>query len=93
MPIYMGSRYDRAVVDFVSFYQGGDAAPVVFYSFSDIGRLTYSEYTWKDGDRLDQVAMKFFKDSSRWWLIPEYNPHITDLQSIPAGTVIKIPHV
>jgi hypothetical protein len=93
MAIYMGSRYDRAVVDFISFYQGGDAAPVVFYAFSDIGRLSYTEYTWRDGDRFDQIAMKFLNDSSKWWVIPEYNPQILDLQRIAAGTIIKIPHV
>jgi hypothetical protein len=93
MPIYFGSRYERSVVDFVSFYPNGDAAPVVFYEFSDIGRLSYTEYVWKDGDRFDQVAMKFLKDASKWWMIPEYNPHILDIHNVPAGTSIKIPHV
>ena len=93
MTIHFGSRYENATVDFVSFYDGGDAAPVVFYSFSDIGKLSYTEYTWKEGDRLDRVAMEFFKDSAKWWVIPEFNPEILDPQNIPAGTVLRIPNV
>lgn len=93
MSIYLGSRYEDSTVDFVAFTQEGDAAPVVFYAFSDLGLISYSEYTWKNGDRLDSVAMRFYGNPEKWWLIPEYNPQLTDIQNIPSGTVLRIANV
>lgn len=93
MTIYLGSRYEDSVVDFVSFTESTDAAPVVFYDFSDIGYIEYSEYVWKNGDRLDNVAMSFYRDPEKWWVIPEYNPEIVDIHNIPSGTTLRIPHV
>ena len=93
MTIFIGSRYESSVVDFVSFSTNGDAAPVVFYEFSFLGELTYEEYTWKEGDRLDSVAFSFYRDANKWWLIPEYNPEIRDVQSIKPGTVLRIARV
>jgi nucleoid-associated protein YgaU len=61
--------------------------------FTDIGRIEYNTYTWKEGDRLDQVAMNFYSNPERWWLIAEYNPEVSDHQNIPAGTVLRIPSV
>jgi hypothetical protein len=93
MTIYLGSRYENSVVDFVA--TGGDdtAAPVVFYSFADIGRISYSEYIWRYGDRLDQIAWKFYRQPESWWLIAYYNPQIKDFFNIPEGTVVKIANV
>lgn len=93
MTIYIGSRYENAVVDYVSFTQNMDAAPVVFYTFGNIGVMDYHEYVWRSGDRLDQLAMQFYSDPERWWIIAEYNPQVVDFQNIPAGTKLRIPSV
>ena len=93
MTIYLGSRYETSVVDFIALSQDGDAAPVVFYEFSELGQISYSEYIWKSGDRLDSVAMQFYGNPEKWWLIPEYNPQILDIQNIPSGTVLRIANV
>lgn len=93
MTIYLGSRYEDSTVDFVAFTETTDALPIVFYEFSSIGRINYTEYKWKSGDRLDNVAMEFYKDPEKWWVIPEYNPAIEDVYHIPAGTILRIPHV
>lgn len=93
MTIYLGSRYENAVVDFVSFTSSQDAAPIVFYEFSNIGLINYNTYTWKEGDRLDQLAMQFYSNPEKWWLIAEYNPEVADHQNIPAGKVLRIPRV
>jgi nucleoid-associated protein YgaU len=93
MTIYLGSRYEDSTVDFVAFTENTDALPVVFYEFSEIGRIEYTEYTWKEGDRLDNLAMEFYNDPEKWWLIPEYNPEIEDASSIPAGKVLRIANV
>lgn len=93
MTIYLGSRYEEATVDFLALTPTGDAIPVVFYNFSDLGLMTYSEYSWKSGDRLESLAMRFYRDPELWWVIAEANPQVTDVQSIPAGTILRIPSV
>lgn len=93
MTIYLGSRYEIATVDFLAVTPMGDAAPVVFYEFSNLGKMTYAEYSWKTGDRLETLAMRFYRDPELWWIIAEANPEITDIQNISAGTVLRIPSV
>ena len=93
MTIYLGSRYENSVVDFIATGADDTAAPVVFYNFNDIGRITYYEYIWRTGDRLDYVAWKYYKHSDLWWLIPLYNPEIQDFENIPEGTVLRIANV
>lgn len=90
MTIYRGSRYENSVVDFVSTRSDGDALPIVFYEFSQQGLVPYLEYTVVEGERLDQIADKFYKRASLWWLIPEFNPQIKDTLDVPAGTVLRI---
>lgn len=93
MAIYLGSRYENSTVDFLAYRSTETAAPVVFYQFPDIGRITYSEYSWKDGDRMDQVATKFYRYPELWWLVAQANPQINDHSKIPAGAVLRIPVV
>jgi nucleoid-associated protein YgaU len=93
MTIYLGSRYENSVVDFVSFTPEQSAAPIVFYDFPGIGLINYHEHTWKSGDRLDQIAMNYYQDPEKWWIIAEYNPEVHDPQNIPVGYVLRIPNV
>jgi hypothetical protein len=93
MPIFLGSRYETSVVDFLSTTEDGTAVPVVRYSFGALGRVSYAVYTWRKGDRLDLVASKFYPNSEMWWLIPYYNPQIKDFQNIAEGTVLRIANV
>jgi hypothetical protein len=93
MSIYQGSRYEYSIVDFVAVVPDGDQNPVVFYEFSDIGALKYTEYTWKDRDRLDLVSYEFYRRTDLWWVILDNNPEVVDPSNIPAGTVLRIPRV
>lgn len=93
MSIYQGSRYEYSIVDFVSFYPEGDETPIVFYEFPEIGTIRYSEYIWKDRDRLDLVSYNFYRRTDFWWFILDNNPEIVDPSNIPAGTVLRIPSV
>lgn len=93
MTIYIGSRYEFSLVDFFSTTVGGDENPVVFYDFPDIGELTYYEHTVVTGERLDQIANKYFRRSAMWWLILDHNPEVVDIFNIPAGTILRIPRV
>jgi len=93
MPIYKGSRYESSIVDFISTDAEGDSYPVVFYEFSDIGLLSFTEHYYVKGERLDQIAFQYYSKPSLWWYILEYNPEITDVFNIEPGTVIRIPSV
>jgi len=93
MAIRLGSRYELSVVDFISFEPDGDAYPVVFYEFDELGVLTYREYPYKQGERLDNIAMKFYGKPGYWWIIMEANPEVEDIQNITPGTLLRIPSV
>lgn len=91
MTIYLGSRYENSVVDFITYNFTEGPAPVCFYYFSELGVLSYVEYVWQDGDRIDQLAAKFLSYPDKWWVIAETNPEIEDLTKIKPGTKIRIP--
>ena len=44
----------------------------------------------KDGDRLDTMAYRFYKDTSLWWIIAKANG-IRGKISLEIGKVIRIP--
>jgi nucleoid-associated protein YgaU len=93
MSIFQGSRYEFSVVDFVSVSEDADANAVVFYEVEDIGVITYKEHTYKQGERLDNIAFDYYQDPALWWVILDVNPEITDPTNIKPGTVIRIPNV
>lgn len=93
MTIFKGSRYENSVIDFISTDVNGDSLPVVFYEFSEPGLIVYQEHYYVAGERLDEIAHKYYKRPSLWWYILEFNPQITDVFNIEAGTVIRIPSV
>ena len=43
----------------------------------------------QDGDRLDQLAYQFYKDSTLWWYIAQANNIST--MNLPQGTRLRIP--
>ncbi|HXH72354.1 MAG TPA: LysM domain-containing protein [Mariprofundaceae bacterium] len=53
------------------------------------------EYTVKEGDRLDSLALHFYDDAQRWWRILDANPGIVFgadlLLAGYVGEVILIP--
>ena len=93
MSIYQGSRYEYSTIDFVAVTNDGDQDPIVFYEFPEIGTIKYTEYVWKEKDRLDLVAYNFYQRTDIWWYILDNNPEIADPNAIPAGTVLRIPRV
>jgi hypothetical protein len=93
MAIYRGSRYEYSTVDFFSTTVDGDEKAVVFYDFSNLGYVKYWNHQYIQGERLDQIAYKYYQKPEYWWIIPEYNPEITDLNNITPGTILRIPNV
>lgn len=92
MTIYKGSRYEYSIVDFIAKTSNGPSNPVVFYQVSTPSTITYYEHTYIQGERLDQLAAKYYKNPLYWWIIAEFNPSI-DLTNIPVGSILRIPNV
>lgn len=93
MTIYKGSRYEYSTVDFVATTLKGAENPIVFYEISPLTNISFYEHQHVKGERLDQLADKYYKNPGYWWIIPEFNPQITDFTNIPDGTIIRIPRV
>jgi hypothetical protein len=87
------SRYYDSVVDYFTISATAENTPVLLYEFSDFGNMDYVDYSWKNGDRIDNLAAQFFLFPNRWWIIAEFNPKIDDWLNVPAGTIIRIPRV
>ncbi len=43
----------------------------------------------QDGDRCDNLAVKFYGDASLWWFVAKINNLTT--MNVPAGTSLRIP--
>lgn len=73
MPV-KGSRYKDAQ----QFYAYDAQLPLFQGSRArSIARATgVLEYTVKDGDRLDLLALYFYSDSRKWWRLLDANPQI-----------------
>lgn len=87
------SRYYESTIDYFAFNSSGENYPVMFYQFSDLGKTKYIDYLWKQGDRLDNLATTYFLFPTRWWIIAEFNPKISDWLNVTPGTNIRIPRV
>ena len=48
-----------------------------------------SYFIAQEGDRCDNLAFRFYGDSSLWWFIAKVNKLTT--MNIPAGTSLRIP--
>lgn len=91
--IFKGSRYEYSTIDFIATDPNGGSYPIVFYKFSDLGLINYYEHVYVQGERLDQIAQKYYQRPAFWWYIIEYNPQIKDFLNIQPGTIIRVPRV
>jgi len=87
------SRYYDSAIEYFTPTANGDNIPVLYYDFSNLGEVNYVDYAWKQGDRIESLATKFFLFPSRWWIIAEFNPKISDWLNVAPGTNIRIPRV
>lgn len=89
--IYADSRYaDGQIVQ--NYLPKDDSYHVsVFRSFPS-SVSTYSQYIWRESDRIDLVAKELLGDASQWWKIMDFNPELLNPLGIPVGTAIRIPH-
>jgi len=55
--------------------------------------FNYQFYQVLQGDRIDNLAFKFYGDPLRWWVIADANPQRMDWGSLVPGEIIRVPTV
>jgi nucleoid-associated protein YgaU len=88
-----GSRYYTGIPQQITHKTTGDYTTAVYRVFPGTVKISYTEYTWTEGDSLDYLAAAFLGNPKLWWQIMDINPTISDPLTIEPGTVIRIPRV
>lgn len=87
---FEGSRY-RRVAD-AAFVDGLGQAVTLKALREPLATEAALVYQVREGDRLDLLAWRFFKDSRKWWLIADANPDVLDpADLLVPGRSIAIP--
>ena len=66
--------------------QGGMLAERV-----DQESVAYTQYVSHEGDTFERLAAKLFNDGKRFWEIADINPQVQYPDTIPTGTVLRLP--
>jgi nucleoid-associated protein YgaU len=85
-----GSRYLR-VADYTIVDAGGTARTLK--RTRELAAVEAAQvYQVREGDRLDLLANKFYRNPRKWWLIADANPHLLSPDELlQPGEVIMIP--
>lgn len=51
----------------------------------------YTQYVSRDGDTFERIAARLFNDGTRYWEIADINPQVQFPDTIPTGTVLRLP--
>lgn len=89
MTVYSNSRYAGQTVLRVE-DANGVTYPTIYYR-SPALPTRYLHYEVVLGDRLDNLANRFFSDSTLWWFIAQANPEIFYPDQLLPGSIIRIP--
>lgn len=85
-----GSRYER--VPDATFTDGQGRTVTLKRTREPVSTELALIYTVRQGDRLDQLAHKFFHDPRKWWLIADANPDVLSPdQLLVPGRTLRIP--
>ena len=88
--IYLNSRYASVPLTPATDSRTSVVTPTV-YRFRPAGAVkAYQSYTWREGDRIDVLAARFYADATQWWRILDDNPHVVDPSNITPGTVLRV---
>jgi hypothetical protein len=53
--------------------------------------FSYTTYKVAASDRIDLIAYAFLGDATQWWRIANANPEVLFWDSLPIGTLLRIP--
>lgn len=71
-------------------YEGSDIA-IIVPNPQGIFAFNFIWYQLTDLDRLDLLSYRFLGDATQWWQIADANPEIMKWDTVPTGTIIRIP--
>lgn len=88
--IYLGSRYEDADIAYVLDGRVGTTRATAFRSPVEV-ETDVRYWFWREEDRIDVIATRYYGEPDLWWRIADANPEILDPLNIPIGTKIRIP--
>lgn len=92
MTIGINSRYAKntivAITDTV-----GITRPTIVIEPPEEQRISFSTYTWQDGDQIEYLAWSAYGDEQAWWIIADANPEIMYWNDLTRGTEVRVPSV
>ena len=91
MAVYRNSRYYEGDAQQIKNKSTGAYNWTVYRGFPEARVVTYIDYTWVEGDRLDYLASVYLSDATRWWEIMDINPGLPDAFAIAPGTIMRVP--
>lgn len=89
--ITAGSRYRSGTVTNVLLSNGQLRQALFSNRYYGYQAVTYRYRSTVDGDRFDMLAAREYGDPQLWWVLARANPEVFWPESIPAGTVLRIP--
>lgn len=92
MAISTNSRYaNNKIVSLKD--AAGKTRPTIVIEPPDEQRISFSTYTWQDGDQIEYLAWSAYQDEQAWWIIADANPEIMFWNDLPRGTEVRVPSV
>jgi len=86
------SRYEKTTTSFIK-QRKKNKSNKRYYNTTIYNKVieknTDSYFIAQEGDRCDNLAFRFYNDSSLWWFIAKVNN--LNANNIPAGTSLRIP--
>jgi hypothetical protein len=90
MSISADSRYSLGEID-TMLLPGGGANIAVFAGPLSTDPIQITYYSSVVGDRFDALAMRYYGDPTKWWVIADMNPTIQWPADITPGTLLRVP--
>lgn len=90
MAIDITSRYQRNTTALVPDRHGNLQLAIV-HRRPSAQTLRVTDYRWREEERVDDVASRYYGSESSWWMIAEANPGILDWTQVPTGQQILVP--
>ncbi len=87
--IFEGSRYANAPVLRVKDHDGVTRPAIYWDPFDSSTKFLY--HTVIEGDRLDLLAFRYYRNAELWWFIANANPEVFYPEDLEPGQILRIP--
>ena len=87
MAVFQGSRYVKTP----AYLQQGTTLTLRMRTRPKYNKEKATYYTWIQGDTIDGVAYRYYKNAQLWWAIMDANPKYMTEIDINPGDVLLIP--